>query len=454
MSRVAWKMSNIWVQCVLFFIREVLCFTKCMSCSQFSIIILRWVFFSFQVVWQSVRVRMPVSCKLPNLPASSKTLKGGGHVPGFLFMSPKAPCLDATKRACNLFRASELLRFQVVGGILDEPSDSYVLHSYMSLKDVQQALTNDPALSMACIPLRALVERLPVKVVKEMLEPHNISQGPQSQVAAEMRERVKLHKSEGCGACQSYWCLFCPLPSKKRIQVKQLPVTYQKRLPVAGKRFHLNVTDIGTKSSVPFPPESFSKERVVEVVDKFCTATDPLHIEEVGCKVCGMLVPRHKAMLADKAKVNWGILSRPECGITHRACGDAKQPIEEVSGPVLEASCKHVCMACVKLLERNKIPLLSLANGNWLGAVPLELLELSYAEKLLVAQLRPNYCVIRVESGMHRMHANAVLVPNPTSKIYAKLPPHRDDLDDVIAFVFTGPTQWTQKDLRRTPILV
>ena len=159
-------------------------------------------------------------------------------------------------------------------------------------------------------------------------------------------------------------------------------------------------------------------------------------------------------MLANKTKVNWGILSRPECGITHRACRDAKQPIDEVSGPLLEASCKHVCMACVKLLERNKIPLPSLTNGTWMGAVPPELLELSYAEKLLVAWLRPNYCIVRVESGVHRMHANAVLVPNPTSKIYAKLPPHRDDLDDVMAFVFTRPTQLTQKDLCWTPFLV
>ena len=57
------------------------------------------------------------------------------------------------------------------------------------------------------------------------------------------------------------------------MQVKQLPVTYQKRLPVAGKWFHLKVTDIGTKSSIPFPPEPFSKKCMVEVVDKFCTAT-------------------------------------------------------------------------------------------------------------------------------------------------------------------------------------
>ncbi|KAF8573500.1 hypothetical protein K439DRAFT_1234585, partial [Ramaria rubella] len=52
------------------------------------------------------------------------------------------------------------------------------------------------------------------------------------------------------------------------------------------------------------------------------------------------------------------------------------------------------------------------------------------------------------------MHANAVLFPNPTPKIYQALPINCDELDEVLAFVFTGPTKPTKKELHRTPLLV
>ncbi|KAF8583651.1 hypothetical protein K439DRAFT_1647151 [Ramaria rubella] len=52
------------------------------------------------------------------------------------------------------------------------------------------------------------------------------------------------------------------------------------------------------------------------------------------------------------------------------------------------------------------------------------------------------------------MRANAVLFPNPTPKIYQALPPHHNELDEVLVFIFTGPMKPTEKELRRTPLLV
>ncbi|KAF8584906.1 hypothetical protein K439DRAFT_1646813 [Ramaria rubella] len=85
---------------------------------------------------------------------------------------------------------------------------------------------------------------------------------------------------------------------------------------------------------------------------------------------------------------------------------------------------------------------MSLANGNWLGQVPIQLRGLSYTEKLLIVRVRKNYCVVRVESGFFKMCANVAL------------PIHHTELDEVLAFVFTGPTKSTEKELRRTPFLV
>ncbi|KAF8573727.1 hypothetical protein K439DRAFT_1649939 [Ramaria rubella] len=97
---------------------------------------------------------------------------------------------------------------------------------------------------------------------------------------------------------------------------------------------------------------------------------------------------------------------------------------------------------------------MSLVNGNWLGKISIQLQGLSYTEKLLISRVRKNYCVIRVKSGFFKMCANAVLFPNPTLKIYQALPINCDELDDVLAFVFTGPTKPTKKELRRIPLLV
>jgi hypothetical protein len=52
------------------------------------------------------------------------------------------------------------------------------------------------------------------------------------------------------------------------------------------------------------------------------------------------------------------------------------------------------------------------------------------------------------------MNAHATAFENPIPKVYKCLPPPREDLDDVLAILFTGPCQPTQEDLKRVPILV
>lgn len=52
------------------------------------------------------------------------------------------------------------------------------------------------------------------------------------------------------------------------------------------------------------------------------------------------------------------------------------------------------------------------------------------------------------------MKANAVMFENPTSKMYQRLPLPTSDLDEVLAFIFTGPCRPTPKDIERTPLLV
>ncbi|KAJ7883833.1 hypothetical protein B0H14DRAFT_3082409 [Mycena olivaceomarginata] len=115
--------------------------------------------------------------------------------------------------------------------------------------------------------------------------------------------------------------------------------------------------------------------------------------------------------------------------------------------------CDHVCADCEARLLKNIKPLHSLANHIWVGKVPWQLKDLSYAEKMLVAKVCHNRCVIRVASGRGKLSANAIMFANPTMKVYNILPPTRDELSEVLAFVFLGPSKPMEEEFRRTPIL-
>jgi len=54
---------------------------------------------------------------------------------------------------------------------------------------------------------------------------------------------------------------------------------------------------------------------------------------------------------------------------------------------------------------------------------------------------------------MHKMIANAVTFEHPMQKIYTVLPPPIEEMDEVLAFIFTGPCQPTEDDFRRIPLL-
>ena len=60
----------------------------------------------------------------------------------------------------------------------------------------------------------------------------------------------------------------------------------------------------------------------------------------------------------------------------------------------------------------------ALAKGLWLGEIPDELQQLSFAEKLLICKVRHNQCVVCVVKGMHKMIVNAVVLMTKVQLLY------------------------------------
>ncbi|KAE9401654.1 hypothetical protein BT96DRAFT_956435 [Gymnopus androsaceus JB14] len=53
-----------------------------------------------------------------------------------------------------------------------------------------------------------------------------------------------------------------------------------------------------------------------------------------------------------------------------------------------------------------------------------------------------------------KLIANAVIFANPTAELYQFLPPPIEELDDIIAVIFTGPCEPQPSDLRHSPFFV
>ncbi|KAJ7788979.1 hypothetical protein B0H14DRAFT_2397881, partial [Mycena olivaceomarginata] len=201
-----------------------------------------------------------------------------------------------------------------------------------------------------------------------------------------------------------------------------------------------------------FPPDLTSAANEHRIISKMCKAVNPANFEEAGCAICGLLLPFTQLTPKVELELNYDVLKVP--GVTRKERKYSDDPIEEVERPIMAEDCDHVCADCEARLLKNIKPLQSLANHLWVGKVPWQLKDLSHAEKMLVAKVRHNRCVIRVASGRGKLSANAIMFANPTVKVYNILPPTKDELSEVLAFVFLGPTKPTEDEFKRTPMLV
>jgi hypothetical protein len=208
----------------------------------------------------------------------------------------------------------------------------------------------------------------------------------------------------------------------------------------------------GRVKNMAFPPKPLNLREAHRILTRTCQGMAPSRFVEAGCAVCGCLTPvRELSPLKDFTQY-LQVLCRP--GVTRQERFSDKDPIKELDGPVLAEGCSQVCVTCEIALVNKKIPKCAMVLHNWVGAVPPQLQDLTYAEKLMIAKVRHNKCVVRVRSGRVRMSANAIMFSQPILKVYNKLPPSRKEMQEILAFVYIGSSQPTLEDFERTPLLV
>lgn len=309
------------------------------------------------------------------------------------------------------------------------------------------------------VPLNILASKLTLKTAKELANLHDMYM-PSKILLKNAQILLENHK---CETCEELLALFRPYKvasnserqqtwyhknKEKCAQCDKLCSAKSEYQESHNKSLHKHYW---SKKDVKFPPDPPSIELYQNIVSNFCADTSPEMFEEAGCAVCGKLTPICEMEECSEIE-NISLLKVD--GVTRKARCKDSDPVRELRGPVLAPGCTRVCSICLESLDKKKMPTLALANGLWIGEIPDELQDLTYAEQLLIARVHHNRCIVKVSSGMSKMRANAISFSNPMPKIYNVLPPPVEEMDEVLAFIYTGPCKPTKADFKRTPLLV
>jgi hypothetical protein len=326
-------------------------------------------------------------------------------------------------------------------------------------KDDKQNMELNDGDILCSVPLNILVPKLTLKSAKELANLHDLYM-PSKILLKNAQILLENHK---CETCPDLLAIFKPYKATSNAEYQQ--TWYQKNkekraeydkqrtLRSEYQESHKKSSQKHrqSKKNVGFPPAPPSAELCQNIVSDFCADTSPDVFEETGCAVCGKLTPICE--MEELSEVENIDLLKVH-GVTRKARSKNSDPVRASRGPVLASHCNKVCPVCVESLDKKKMPTLALANGLWIGDIPAELQDLTYAEQLLIAKVRHNRCIVKVSSGMFKMRANAISFSNPMPKIYNVLPPPIEEMDEVLAFIYTGPCKPTKADFKRTSMLV
>ncbi len=366
------------------------------------------------------------------------------------------------------------LNYNDLSGYSDQvKSDKkYSFYTYI-LETEKNLFESTDLIAISNIPLDIILPQLTVENLKLIAKCHNLKTKSKMK-SQELQSIINAHV---CENCEKYIYIFQCIKNENKSEKRKadsLKATkkYQTKKAKIYKAAHLksvkknqaknsetfkisnleSVKKYQKKIKTKFPPEPLSSLLQHKIASNFCKDTSPQAFEESGCAVCGKLTLLTELQKLSELDLNLDVLTQQNITQIERKASDDE--FKDINGPIFEKDLDNICNSCYKSISKGKIPLLALANGKWIGKVPEELQNLSYAEQLLVARVRHNRCIVRVSSGMRKMKANAISFANPTPKIYNILPPPLEEMDNILAFIYTGPCKPTKSDFERIPLLV
>ena len=110
----------------------------------------------------------------------------------------------------------------------------------------------------------------------------------------------------------------------------------------------------------------------------------------------------------------------------------------------------NLCTSCSKLIEKEKIPVLALANRTFIGPVPPELKNLTPIEEFMIALCCSKCWIVQLSEQDHSdltsphtqrgFHGNIIIYPQEPQQIATVLPPSIEEITSPICVIFVGST--------------
>lgn len=332
-------------------------------------------------------------------------------------------------------------------------SDSTVIR-YIDTVDVTELyrypLDRKPFLHSQ-IPIASLVALIPAKTtLTKIARKHQLKMRN-----SEKKDIVRIIMNHDC-KCSNLYSIFSyeDIPTQREQPISRKQTT-QDQIPGNPKAYSVDDwarRQCSVLNTSSFPPNPLSSADHDNIIRDWVSGGDPLTISESGCAVCGQSTCKKELSPLSHVRGFLGQLINDSATRIPRS--SVKDRVRNIPGPVLDQNCDQVCSSCRSSLREGSIPKLALANSLWLGEVPGELANLSFVEKMLVQRIHHKCTFIKVASGLRKMVSHVVAFEAPTLKVYDILPPPREDLDDVLAVMFSGPSVPTEKELNRLPLFV
>jgi hypothetical protein len=247
------------------------------------------------------------------------------------------------------------------------PSDSvYQLHDLVQESDEHEGAEG---IFPCQLPLSMLMRDMTEKQMRPLLLTHGIK----GAVRVSVQDLRKSFLTHTCNNCPSTIALLQSKDLAKRNKTKQTDNLEDEDLPIPN-----------------FPPTPASEHFIAQTVSEFVNDCSNLAIEEVGCLCCGRLVNKADSVprLKIESKLHLLLASQPEIALQERR--KSNEPVNEWDGPVIELENNFCCKSCFRALAKNGVPKYALCKGYWIGQVPSELQNLTYAEKMLISRIRSN----------------------------------------------------------------
>ena len=276
---------------------------------------------------------------------------------------------------------------------------NYIYEEHSTFDEaIRKIQTTEENFILCNVPLFIIADILTSTQANAIMKRHNLHALSRKPLG-EKREAVKSHRCTK--TCLQCFTLFKAV-AKNKIKIQQLVNAKDKKEihPKVGKRPFIKTSRVArnhkyyTRDNVKFPPRPPSKRLMHKIISDFCSNIHSNKFEEAGCAVCGQLVLTSKLTKLSNIKCSLDLLVR--IGVTRLPRNSANEQIKENGGPIIDTNCKHVCNECVAFLEKKVMPPTALANGLWIGDIPKELLDLTFVERLLVARIRSNRCIVHV----------------------------------------------------------